>query len=47
MRNILLATVAFAALTGVAFAGDLPSNKEAPVFVPPPPVFTWTGFYVG
>ena len=47
MRKILLSTVALAALTGYAMAGDLPSTKEAPVFVAPPPVFTWTGFYVG
>jgi outer membrane immunogenic protein len=48
MRNLLLSTVAFAALAGSAFAADLPSRKEAPVYVPPPaPVFTWTGFYIG
>ncbi|MGA8170743.1 MAG: outer membrane beta-barrel protein [Methylocystis sp.] len=45
----LLATTAFALLfgAGAAFAADLPSRKEAPVYVPPPPPPMWTGFYVG
>lgn len=31
-----------------ALAADLPSHKEPPpAFVPPPPVLSWTGFYVG
>ncbi|WP_245411148.1 outer membrane protein [Methylovirgula ligni] len=30
-----------------ASAADLPSIKEAPAYVPPPPVLSWTGFYVG
>jgi outer membrane immunogenic protein len=47
MRNLLLSTVAFAALAGTAFAADLPSRKEAPVYVAPTPAFSWTGFYVG
>jgi len=47
MRKLLLSTVAFAALAGSAFAADLPSRKEAPVYVAPPPVFSWTGFYIG
>ena len=33
---------------GSAIAADLPSRKEAPVYVPPPPPPPmWTGFYVG
>jgi opacity protein-like surface antigen len=32
-------------LAGPALAADLPSRKEAPPA--PPPVFTWTGLYVG
>ena len=34
---------------GSAFAADLPSRKAPPpvAYVAPPPVFTWTGFYVG
>ena len=47
MRTLLLSTVAFAALAGSAFAADLPSRKEAPVYLAPTPVFSWTGFYVG
>jgi outer membrane immunogenic protein len=47
MRKILLSTVAFAALASQAFAADLPSRKEAPVYIAPAPIFTWTGFYVG
>jgi outer membrane immunogenic protein len=33
--------------TGSALAADLPSHKGPPVYLPPPPVFSWTGFYVG
>jgi outer membrane immunogenic protein len=47
MRKILIAATGLAALAGPAFAADLPSQKEAPVYVPPPPAFTWTGFYIG
>ena len=47
MRHFLLSTVALAALAGQAFAADLPSRKEAPVYVAPPPIYNWTGFYGG
>lgn len=47
MNKILLSAVAFAAIASQALAADLPSTKEAPVYVPPPPVFSWTGFYIG
>ena len=41
-----IATVSFIALTQMASAADLP--RKAPVYTPPPPpVFSWTGFYVG
>ncbi len=45
MLKALLSTVALAALTGSALAGDLPSRKDVPVYVPAP--FSWTGFYAG
>jgi outer membrane immunogenic protein len=47
MRNFLLTTVAMAALAGQAFAADLPSRKEAPVYIAPAPIYNWTGFYIG
>jgi outer membrane immunogenic protein len=47
MRHFLLSTIALAALTGSAFAADLPSTKSAPVFVAPVSVYNWTGFYLG
>ncbi|PPD41523.1 MAG: porin, partial [Methylocystis sp.] len=38
-KSLLAAAVSLAALTvGSAFAADLPSRKEAPVYIPPPPV---------
>ena len=44
ISSLALAT---ALAAGAAQAADLPSRTEAPVYVPPPPVMTWTGFYVG
>jgi outer membrane immunogenic protein len=47
-RKMLLASVGAIALTGsAAFAADLPSRAPPPVYLPPPPIFTWTGFYIG
>jgi outer membrane immunogenic protein len=47
LRRILLASVGAIALTGAAFAADLPSRGPPPIYLPPPPFFTWTGVYVG
>ncbi|ACB95907.1 outer membrane protein [Beijerinckia indica] len=47
LRKFLLSTTAFAALSGAALAADLPSRAAPPVYVPPVPIFTWTGVYVG
>ena len=49
MKNLLASTaIALALAAGSAFAADLPSRKEAPVYVPPPPPPPmWTGFYGG
>ena len=47
MKKILFAVsaVALALSAGSAMAADLPSRKEAPVYVPPPPPPPmWTGF---
>ena len=47
-RKILLASVGVIALTGsAALAADLPSRAPPPVYLPPPPIFTWTGIYIG
>jgi outer membrane immunogenic protein len=48
MKTLSAATAIALALTaGAAFAADLPSSKAPPVYLPPAPVFTWTGFYGG
>ena len=47
LRTILLSGLATALLGGAALAADLPTKKEAPVFVPPPAAVSWTGFYIG
>src|SRR5262245_32622239 len=42
----LIAAVSIIALTQIASAADLP--RKAPAYTPPPPpVYSWTGFYVG
>jgi outer membrane immunogenic protein len=46
VRGALVAAL-LGTVSGAAFAADLPSRKEAPVYVAPAPVFSWTGFYVG
>jgi len=50
MKSFVRGALAIALLGSVsatAFAADLPSRKEAPVYIAPAPVFSWTGFYVG
>jgi outer membrane immunogenic protein len=47
-RKLFLSAAIFGAATASAFAADLPSEKGPPVYAPPPPpVFSWSGFYVG
>jgi outer membrane immunogenic protein len=51
MRRItlsLLATTAVFGLTaGAATAADLPTKAPAPMIAPPPPLWNWTGWYIG
>ena len=50
VRSSLLLSAAVAVMaSGSAFAADLPSRTEAPPvpYIAAPPVFTWTGFYIG
>jgi len=47
LRKTLLASAGAIALASQAFAADLPSRAPPPVYVPPVPIFTWTGFYLG
>jgi outer membrane immunogenic protein len=45
---MIVSCAALATMVVAASAADLPSAKGPPVYVPPPPpVFSWTGFYVG
>src|ERR1019366_5528461 len=46
-KHISAVAIALALSAGSALAADLPSRKEAPVYVPPPPPPLWTGFYAG
>jgi outer membrane immunogenic protein len=50
MKSFVRGALAVALLGSVAvpaMAADLPSRKEAPVYLAPAPVYSWTGFYVG
>ncbi len=47
LRKILMSTVIFVGAMGAASASDLPTTKGPPAYIPPPPVFTWTGLYAG
>ena len=44
MKKLLFISCSLATLSSVAWAADLPKKKPA---LPPPPAFTWTGFYLG
>ncbi len=44
---MLLSAAAIAAATATAYAADLPSRRAPPVFIPPVPAYSWTGFYIG
>jgi outer membrane immunogenic protein len=47
LHRLLLASASAVAIAGSAFAADLPSRAPPPVYVPPTPIFTWTGVYIG
>ncbi|MGA3301726.1 MAG: outer membrane protein [Methylovirgula sp.] len=47
MKKLFASAAFIVAFGGAALAADLPYQKGEPVYVPPPPVFTWTGVYVG
>jgi outer membrane immunogenic protein len=47
LRKTLLVSAGAIALASQAFAADLPSSAPPPVYVPPVPIFTWTGVYLG
>ena len=47
LRKILMSTVVVFGAMGAASAADLPSTKAPPAYIPPPPLFTWTGVYIG
>jgi outer membrane immunogenic protein len=46
-RQILLASAGAIAIAGSAFAADLPYRGPPPVYLPPAPIFTWGGLYIG
>jgi outer membrane immunogenic protein len=47
MKRLLLASAALATAAYAVHAADLPYPQEAPVYTPPPPLLSWTGFYAG
>src|SRR5579885_898166 len=48
MKSPLLALVIGAVSAVPGLAADLPYRKGPPQpYIPPPPIFTWTGLYVG
>lgn len=46
-RALPLGGAALFAFVSGALAADLPSIKGPPVYAPPPPTLSWTGFYAG
>ena len=47
LRKILMSTVVLFGAMGVASAADLANTKSPPAYIPPPPLFSWTGLYAG
>ncbi len=46
-RSLLASTALCVILVSGAWASDLPTTKGPPPAPVPPPVFNWTGFYIG
>jgi outer membrane immunogenic protein len=46
LKRLLLSGAVIAISTTVAFAADLPMRSAPPVYVPPP-LYNWSGFYIG
>lgn len=47
MKKLILSAAIVPLLSFAAYAADLPNTKGPPTFAPPPPAFSWTGFYIG
>lgn len=48
LRRLIITSALVCLAGGSALAADLPNQKEAPVYTPPPPpVFSWSGLYIG
>jgi outer membrane immunogenic protein len=47
LKKTIISVAALLSAGGAAFAADLPMRKEAPAYVAPMPVFTWSGAYFG
>jgi outer membrane immunogenic protein len=48
LHRLLLSTILAFGVVASAAAADLPSEKGPPAYEPPPPpAFSWTGFYIG
>jgi outer membrane immunogenic protein len=47
LRRMLLVTAGVLPLAAPALSADLPSRAPPPVYIPPTPIFTWTGIYLG
>jgi outer membrane immunogenic protein len=44
---MFMSVVTATTMMSSAYAADLPSRAPAPAYIPPVPIFTWTGFYIG
>ncbi len=47
IRKFAMATAVLMAASASALAADLPSRRPPPPVFVPPPLFTWTGIYIG